>query len=171
MAGQRQPIELVIANNRKHLTKDEIEERRKRELQPCTDEIVAPSYLTAKQKKEFDKIAAQLRKLNIMGETDCGTLARYITAQDIYEQAVKDLRAVQKQRPKGEGADVVAMVKWAAMLEQLDKRQERYFKQAQQAANALGLTISSRCRLVAPVQEEKPKENKFAKFGKAAGGK
>lgn len=171
MAGPRQPVELVIANDRKHLTKAEIEERRQRELQPCTDEIAAPSYLTAKQKKEFDKIAAQLKKLKIMGETDCDTLARYITAQGLYEQAVKDLRAAQKARPKGDAADTLTLVKWATMLEQLDKRQERYFKQAQQAAAALGLTISSRCRLVAPVVDEKPKENKFSKFGKAAGGK
>lgn len=171
MAGPRQPIELVVANGRKHLTKEETEERRQRELKPCTDEIVAPSYLTAKQKKDFDKIAAQLGKLKIMGETDCDTLARYITAQGLYEQAVKDLRAVQKERPKGDDATTLAMVKWATMLEQLDKRQERYFNQAQKAAAALGLTISSRCRLVAPVVEEKPKENKFSKFGKASGGR
>lgn len=169
MAGQRQPIELVMAKNRKHLTKDEIAERTARELKPCTDEITAPSYLTKKQKDAFYKIAEQLQKLKIMGETDCDTLARYITAQDLYEQAVKDLRAVQKQRPKD--ADTLALIKWATMLEQLDKRQERYFKQAHTAAAALGLTISSRCRLVAPVVEEKPKENKFTKFGKAAAGK
>lgn len=169
MAGQRQPIELVLAKGKKHLTKAETEERLQRELKPCTEEITAPSYLTAKQKKEFDKIANQLQKLNIMGETDCDTLARYIVAQGFYEQAVKDLRAVQKERPKGDDADLASMAKWSSMLEQLDKRQERYFKQAQQAANALGLTISARCRLVAPVVEEKPKENKFSKFGKAAG--
>lgn len=171
MAGPRQPIELVVANGKKHLTKAETEERRQRELQPCTDEITAPKYLTGNQKKTFYKIAAQLEKLKIMGETDCDTLARYVTAQGLYEETVKDLRAAHKARPKGEDADAAALVKWATMLEQLDKRQERYFKQAQTAAAALGLTISSRCRLVAPVIEEKPKENKFAKFGKAAGGK
>lgn len=171
MAGARQPIELVVANGRKHLTKEETEERRQREIKPCTDEIAAPSYLTAKQKKDFYKIAAQLEKLKIMGETDCDTLARYITAQGLYEQAVKDLRAVQKERPKGDDATTLTMAKWATMLEQLDKRQERYFNQAQKAAAALGLTISSRCRLVAPVVEEKPKENKFSKFGKASSGR
>ena len=171
MAGQRQPTNLVLAKGKKHFTKDEVAERLAREVEPCTDEIAPPSYLTAKQKKDFCKIAAQLQKLKIMGETDCDTLARYITAQGLYEQAVKDLRAVQKERPKGEDTNALALAKWATMLDQLDKRQERYFNQAQKAAAALGLTISSRCRLVAPVVEEKPKENKFAKFGKAAGGK
>ena len=177
MAGPRQPIELVIANDRKHLTKAEIEERRQRELKPCTGEITAPSYLTPKQKKEFYKIAQQLQKLNIMGETDTGALARYVTAQELYEEAVKDLRKLAKDRPKEEEKedDLAGYYKnidlYYTTLDNATKRQDRYFKQAQTAAAALGLTISSRCRLVAPVIEEKPKENKFAKFGKAAGGK
>ncbi len=164
MAGPRQPIELVEFKGKKHLTKAEIEERKASELKPCTDDITAPSFLTAKQKREFDKIAAQLQKLKVMGETDCDTLARYITAQDLYEQAVKDLRTVQKQRPKGMDADLPAMEQWAEMLESLDKRVERYYKQATSAAAKLGLTISDRCKLVAPVIEEKPKESKFDRF-------
>jgi P27 family predicted phage terminase small subunit len=175
MAGQRQPIELVVANGRKHLTKAETEERRQRELKPRTEEITAPSYLTAKQKKEFDKIANQLQKLNIMGETDVDALARYITAQGLYEQAVKDIRKLEKDRPKAEEKEddpksyYANMDLYYTMMDNATRRQDRYFKQAQQAANALGLTISARCRLVAPVVEEKPKENKFSKFGKAAG--
>lgn len=168
MAGARQPIGLIIANNKKHLTKSEIEERRNREVQPCADGIAAPSYLTAKQKRDFDKIAGQLAKIGIMGETDCDTLARYITAQDLYEQAVKDLRQIQKDRPKD--AQPRELEAWAALLITLDKRQDRYFKQAHTAASALGLTISSRCKLVVPKTEEAPKVNKFSRFsGKAAG--
>lgn len=164
MAGQRQPIDLVIARGKKNLTKAEIEERRSNEVQPCTDDIAAPSFLTASQKKRFDKIAGQLLKIKIMGETDVEVLARYVTAQEHYEQAVKDLRAVQKQRPKGDDATVETLIAWADMLGKLDKRLERYFKQAQTAASALGLTISSRCKLQVPVKEEELKTNKFAQF-------
>lgn len=174
MAGPRQPIELVIANDRKHLTKAEIEERRQRELKPCTDEITAPSYLKRKQKTKFNKIAQQLQKLNIMGETDVDALARYITAQSLYEQAVEDLRQLSAERPEKDDhpEDYYEVLDlYFKSLDSATQRQDRYFKQAQTAAAALGLTISSRCKLVAPVVEEKPKENKFAKFGKAAGGK
>lgn len=164
MAGARQPINLIIANGKKHLTKSEIEERQSSEIQPCTDGIAAPSYLTAKQRKEFDRIAGQLQKIGIMGETDCDTLARYITAQGLYEQAVKDLRQVQKDRPKDATPERLAV--WADLLNTLDKRQDRYFKQAQTAAAALGLTISARCRLAVPVKDEPAKVNKFARFGK-----
>ena len=177
MSGQRQPTSLVLAKGKKHFTKDEVVERLAREVQPCTDDIAAPSYLTAKQKKTFYKIAQQLQKLNIMGETDTGALARYVTAQELYEEAVKDLRKLAKDRPRevekeDNPADYYkALQLYYAILESATKRQNRYFKQAQTAAAALGLTISSRCRLVAPVVEEKPKENKFSNFRKAAGGK
>ena len=137
------------------------------EVQPCTDDIVAPSTLTAAQRKEFDKLAHQLQKIKIMGETDVDTLARYVTAQTLYVQAVKDLRAVQKQKPKSDDPQelALAILSWAHALEALDKRVDRYFKQAQTCATALGLTISSRCKLAVPVKEEEPKVNKFAKFG------
>lgn len=172
MAGPRKPMLLNLANGGKNWTKDEIQERLSSEVQPVTDGIAAPSFLTAKQRKEFDRIAAQLQKLKIMGETDCDTLGRYIVAQDLYAQAVKDLRAIRKLRPKDDDDPVLALenaVVWAAMLDKLDKRCDRYFKQATTAAAALGLTISSRCKLVVPVKEEPPKQNKFAQFGKVAG--
>lgn len=171
MPGPRQPIELVIAKGKKHLTKNEIEERRRSEVRGLTNGIAAPSFLTAKQKKQFNLIAKQLLAIGIMSETDNDTLARYVTAQGLYEQAVKDLRAVQKGRPRE--ADTGELVCWADLLETLDKRVDRYYKQAQNAASALGLTISSRCKLVVPQSDELPKVNKFEKFGgsKAAGGK
>lgn len=169
MAGQRQPIELIVANGKKHISKADIEARRASEVQPCVDHIEAPAYLTAAQKKRFNVLAEQLQKLKIMGETDVETLARYVTAQELYERAVKDLRAAQKLRPKE--SELVDVVAWAAILDKFDKRVDQYFKQAHTAAAALGLSISSRCKLVVPTkaEDDKPK-NKFARFGRAAGG-
>jgi P27 family predicted phage terminase small subunit len=156
-------MQLNLIAGGKHWTKEEIKERLSSEVQPLTEGIAAPPYLTAKQKKQFDTIAEQLQRIGIMGETDNDTLARYITAQGLYEQAVKDLRQLQKERPKN--ADAATIVTWVNLLETLDKRQDRYFKQAQTAAAALGLTISSRCKLAVPQIGEAPKVNKFAKFG------
>ena len=163
MAGPKKPILLNLATGGKNWTKAEIAERMSSEVHPVTDGIAAPPYLTAKQKKQFDTIAEQLQRIGIMGETDCDTLARYITAQGLYEQAVKDLRQLQKERPRE--ADASVLISWVTALEALDKRQDRYFRQAQTAAAALGLTISSRCKLAVPKSAEPPKENKFAKFG------
>lgn len=177
MAGPRQPVRLVMAKGAKHLTKEEIKERMSSEVHPCTDGIAAPSYLTKAQKTQFDIIASQLDRLGIMGETDCDTLARYITAQSLYEQAVKEQRKLQKERPKKPEDDeqlfefFAQMETWTSLVDTIDKRQDRYFKQAMTAASALGLTISSRCKLVVPQSAEPPKENKFAKFGAPIPGK
>ena len=107
MARPREPIALIVAKGKKNLTKDEISERLATEPQPATDEIEAPDYLTAAQKKHFDKLAGQLEKICIMGETDCDTLARYVVAESMYEQAVKDTRAAHKQRPKSPTPDML----------------------------------------------------------------
>ena len=166
MAGPREPIGLVQAKGRKHLTKEEIKRRTAEEVQPCTDNITAPGYLTAKQKKQFDTIAGQLQKIKIMGETDVDALARYITAQSLYEEAVRELRKLAKDRPKDKNAEgyYKDLELWYVLNDLTDKRQDRYFKQAQTAARDLGLTISSRCKLQVPIKEEAPKENKFSKF-------
>lgn len=171
MAGQRQPIGLVVANGKKHLTKEEIQRRTAEEVQPCTEGIAAPGFLTAAQKKQFNKIAGQLQKINIMGETDVDALARYITAQSLYEDAVREMRKLAKVRPKDPEAEgyYKDLELWAVLYDHAAKRQDRYAKQAQAAASALGLTISSRCKLQVPVKEEVPRENKFSKFQKGAG--
>ena len=174
MAGPRQPIELIIAKGKKNLTKQEIAERRASEVAPATDDITPPSYLTAAQKKHFDKLAGQLQKIRIMGETDVDTLARYVVAETQFQDAVKEARNLEKDRPKDrEAPDYYKNLEtWGILNELNDKRQERYFKQASTLARDLGLTISSRCKLVVPkTEDEAPKVNKFAKFGgKAAGG-
>ena len=154
MAGQRLPLNVVQARGSKHLTKAEIQERQEREIKPITDNIIAPDCLTKKQKEEFYKIADQLRKLKILGETDVDALGRYIISRDMYENAVKQMRKTEvKSNP-------YVFEKWL-------KIQDKLFKQCRASANDLGLSISSRCKLVVPeTKKETPKENKFKKFEK-----
>ena len=152
MAGQRLPLEVVQARGSKHLTKAEIKERQEREIKPITDNIIAPGYLVKKQKNEFYKIAEQLQKLKILGETDVDALGRYITAKDMYENAVKQMRKPEVKN------DPMAFEKWLNI-------QDKLFKQCRSSANDLGLSISSRCKLVVPeANKETPKENKFKRF-------
>ena len=154
MSGQRQPIELLIANGKKNLTKAEIQERRDSEVKPIADNIVAPPYLTKRQKAEFDRIADQLQKLKIMGETDVDALGRYIISKDLYVKLSKQI-----------GKSIV--LNDPILLDKYLKNQDRLFKQCRSSANDLGLSISSRCRLVVPATKESPKkENKFKKFEK-----
>ncbi len=167
MGKSREPIELIIQKGKKNLTKAEIEERRAQEVKPCTDDITAPSYLTPAQKTRFCKLAEQLKKINIMGETDVDTLARYVAAQSLYEQLTKELRVLITKNPDRQADDYYERLAiWTTAQESLAKQQDRYFKQAHTCASALGLTITSRCKLEVPVPpNEPPKGNKFAKFG------
>lgn len=155
MAGPRLPIEVVQARGSKHLTKAEILSRQEREIKPLNGDIIAPAFLNKKQAETFYEISAKLQKLKIMGETDVDALGRYIIASEFYTNAVKQMQkpAVKK--------DPIAFEKWA-------KIQDRYFKQCRASANDLGLSISSRCKLVVPDanKAEVPKENKFKKFEK-----
>lgn len=179
MGRPRQPTQLIIANGKKHLTKAEIAERLANEVAPCADDLTPPSYLTAAEKRRFTKLAGQLDKIKIMGETDVETLARYVSAQTLYEDATKELRKLKRERPDksryvNEEEDdregyYLAMDLWTRATETTAKLQDRYFKQAQAAARDLGLTISSRCKLVAPAKSEAPPENKFSRF-RASGG-
>lgn len=174
MARPREPIDLIVAKGKSKLGKGEIEARRASEVLPCPDGIEAPGYLTAAQKKHFTKLAGQLDKIKIMGETDCDTLARYVVAETQYQAAVKDQRKLQKERPKQDDLDKYpepadyykALELWTVLTDTADRRQERYYKQASALARDLGLTISSRCKLQVPVKQEPEKPvNKFAKFG------
>lgn len=154
MAKTRQPIELVIAKGKKNLTKAEIKERRESEIQPIAENIIAPPYLTKKQKEEFYTIAEQLKKLKIMGETDIDALGRYIVSHNLYIKLTKQL---QKS----------TVINDPILLDKYMKNQDRAFKQCRGCANDLGLTISSRCKLIVPkIEKEQPKENKFRKFEK-----
>lgn len=156
MAGQRQPTALVLAKGSKHFSKAELAEREAREVKPCTDDITPPSYLTKSQKAEFIRLAGQLEKLKILGETDVDALARYILSRDTY---VKLTKQIQKK----------AILEDPILLDKYMKNQDRAFRQCDTSAKALGLTISSRCRLVVPeIKQEVPKENKFKRFEKRA---
>lgn len=152
MARPRQTIAVIEAKGRSHLGKEEIARRRASEIKPITDNIEAPDILNKKEK--FNIIADQLKTLGIMGETDVDELARYIIAESFYIHAAKQLRKKD-------------VVKDPKIYDTWLRIQDRFFKQCRLCASDLGLTISSRCRLVIPKPEETPKrENKFARFTK-----
>ena len=154
MAGARQPTNVVIANGKKHFTKQEIADRLNSEIKPLTENIEAPGYLSKTQKKEFNEISAQLQELGIMSETDVDALARYIISRGLYVKTSKQLRRKE-------------ILEDPDKLDKYVKNQDRFFKQCRNSAMDLGLTITSRCRLcVPPPQEPEKPPNKFGAFEK-----
>ena len=167
MPNPKQPIQLIQAKGKKHLTKSEIEERTSSEVQPKTDNIKPPKYLKPPQKKRFRAIVKDLIALGIMGNTDCGALARYIIAEDMYIKITDKLTEAMESSDLYLDMDNFDIDEYMGALKAVEKYaglQDKYFKQCRAAANDLGLSISARCRLVVPKAQEKPPKNKFNKF-------
>ena len=167
MPNPKQPIQLIQAKGKKHLTKGEIEVRTQSEPKPKNDDIKPPKYLSKEQKKRFRKIAKDLDALGVMGNTDCDALARYIIAEDMYVKITDCLNdaMTRSESLKSLKADDIEDYKLAVeLVGYYSKLQDRYFKQCRAAANDLGLSISARCRLVVPKTTEEPPKNKFDRF-------
>lgn len=152
MARPRQPIEVIEARGKKHLTKAEIEARKEAELKVDLKDVKVPNYLPKNLIGEFKEIAGKLLHIGIMTELDEDCLARYLLSKQRYLQYDNLLNKATKKN------NIVEMEKLMTM-------QDKAFKQTRAAATDLGLTIASRCKLVMPETKEPPKENKFAKFG------
>ena len=171
MAGQRQPIELIVAKGKKHLTKAEIEERQRSEVKAPADKVTAPAYLTPEQKKNFKKIVKELRAIDLISNLDVEALARLVIAQDKYKEVTEELNKqplmITIEVPTGKkdenGEPVMRQQEVVnGQVERLLLIQDRCFKQCRQGAADFGLTVSSRCRLVVPKANNEPKkENKF----------
>lgn len=181
MANLRQPIELVVLNGKAHLTEKQIEERRNSEIHPASDCILPPKYLNAKQREEFLQLSAELKPLDIVSNLDTGELARYCVAHSLYQRYTKLLRqspkklAARKRREAEEkgvpiASDVSDEELSLDMEAVLVKLHCKYFEQCESCARALGLNITSRCRLVVPKAQEPERENKFARFDRQRSG-
>lgn len=164
MPRQKEPVQLILAKNKSHIGKKEVERRLATEVQPCADGIAPPAKLTQAQRKHFRTLAEQLQKIKIMGETDCEALARYVITYEKYQKAVDDLRALEALKPKlKDDTDLERYSAWLDHVERVDRRIERYHKQVTALTRDLGMTITARCKLIVPKAEE-TKTNKFDKF-------
>ena len=150
MAGPRQPTALVELKGKKHFTKTELEERKNAEVTAEADNIAPPDYLTEKQAGEFLALADELKRCEIMTNLDCDALARFVVARSDYADYVKLMRSIPKT------------VDNLQELKEADKLKRGAFLDCNTAAKELGMTISSRCKLVVPKKEESKPINKFA---------
>ncbi|ABS40727.1 phage terminase, small subunit, P27 family [Clostridium botulinum F str. 230613] len=149
IARPRQPTDLLLVKGKKHLTKAEIEDRKSKEIKAPSDKVKAPSYLPADLKKEFNKIAKELKEIGIITNLDIDALARFIIAKKMYLELTKQI--LEKPELMIVDKDIVTT-------------QDKLFKQCRSSASDLGLTISSRCKLVIPKKEEPNKKTEEEKL-------
>ena len=95
---------------------------------------------------------------------DCDILARYVRSQTEYEKITRQLSKIKFTPDKKSRVSAEEQIaEQTGQYNYLQKIQVRLEKQCNADARELGLTISSRCRLVMPKKEETPPENKFLK--------
>lgn len=138
MSGKRQPTDLVVAKGRKHMTQAEEDQRRDQEVYvPPPDAAVPPKWLSKKHHKEFHEIGEILRSAGLYAELDRDVLAQYFVCRERWLHA--DKLAAKAIRDK----DEKLAKEWSGV-------QSSYFKQARQCAESMGLSVTSRCRIVVP---------------------
>ena len=139
MAGQRQPIELLQAKGKKHLTKAEIEARKQTEIHAPNYNIKPPKWLTAKQKTKFKSIVSELLAIDLVTNLDVDALARLIISQDQYIEITEEIKRtpimLKVSRPTGrkdadgkdifEEIEVVNGERDTALLECLAMQQDK----------------------------------------------
>ena len=158
MSGKRQPLAVIEANGRKHLSRAEKAERESVEVKlEKPKRISVPVWLPEDLKGDFRKIAKELLEADMgAAQLDRDTIGRLVVAQAQYTAATRKVRDLLDQENVEEAGA------WS-------KLQEMYFKQARSCANDLGLTITSRCRLVVPDRAPKQAENPFLRLLESSG--
>lgn len=141
MGRPREPIKVLKARGRKHLTRSEIAEREAEEINNPFTNVKVPADLSKEQKKLFRYYSERLIALGIFTELDVDCLTRYVRAQTQYMKLCKE-------------ADMLLEIGDLKNYNSVLYMQDRVFKQAQTAARDLGLTITSRCRIVIPQPPE-----------------
>ena len=139
MPGPRQRLSVLEGNGRKHLSKREKAQRADQEVDlPKPKTMRVPKWLPEELRKEFRALAKELLAADMgAAQLDRDALGRYVVAQAQYANACVLVEDAMKAQ------DSTRVEKWT-------KAQDTYFKQTRACANGLGMTITSRCRLVLP---------------------
>ncbi|PFN14856.1 phage terminase small subunit P27 family [Bacillus cereus] len=174
MARPRQPIDLIVYKGKKNLTKQEIEERKSQEIKAPNNRIKAPTYLPKDLRRKFKRISDELVEIGIMSNLDVDALARYLLSEKMYWQVTETLLDTSptkiekfiKSDQDGNAVETIEDIVSNDVYTDLLINQDKLFKQCRQAASDLGLTITSRCKLVMPKSgQELPKTEEEQLFG------
>lgn len=138
MGRRKEPVELIEAKGKTHLTKAEKDRRRRSEPKSSDTAIMCPDYITdLDDRLEFVRYAEMLDNIGIWSELHADELARYITSEKVFEELSKHLRYALSAGDIEDAAEV-------------QKMQDKAYRQAHTSASSLGLNITSFCKLVVP---------------------
>lgn len=162
MSGRKkQPLSVIQGKGKSnHLTKDEIVKRKKHEesMKAKTDKIYPPERLSKKQRERFRELSSQLADLEIFDNLDVDTLALYIESYDNYIRTIRSAKRMANKEMDEDFDEYAKRMRTSTQLAELCRK----------LASDLGLTITSRLKLIIPQTEEETK-SPMAKFLKQRG--
>lgn len=167
-----------LASGGKHWTRAEVEDRLNAEATvPRPVRLTCPKWLAPEAAKLFRGYARDLLDSGLpVSKLDTGTLARLCDAEWSYAEASRQkaaylaiTREVLEQEATARQSNILAplgedsgrMKAYTQAQKQLEywtKAAATFEKIARGAANDLGCTITSRCRMVVPKAEEKEED-------------
>ena len=140
------PQNVIEMRDRSHQTKAEKAARLASEPQADkVKQVRAPVWLPEHLREDFSKLGHELNEGDLLSKLDFDILARFLMSRDAW------IAAHRKARDALDMDDAKEAGTWS-------RGARTYFDQCQQCASSMGLTISSRCRLVVP----KPPEDEAA---------
>ena len=138
MSRNRKSADMIEAEGVNHMGRAELDERRDREVHvPPAETVTPPNWLPKKMHAEFQRIGEIIQKAGLYSDLDQDVLAQYFLCRERWIRADKE--AAKAIRDKDE-----------KMAKEWTGIQSSYFKQARQCAEAMGLSVTSRCRIVMP---------------------
>lgn len=138
MGRPRKPTSVLVATGSKHLSSTEEYERRQQETKvPKAEKATPPKWLDEKLKQEFRKLGKKLIAAGLYTDLDADVLGMYLTHRHQWEQATREVESALFS------GNIIGADKWTNV-------QQRLFKAARTCGAALGLDVTSRCRLVIP---------------------
>lgn len=146
------PVDLLVLNGRKNLTKKEIEARREAEqrIKPQATKVRPPTWLCKDGKKEFRRIAKELLEVDLITNVDVDALALYC---DAYVDYIKCTAIIEEEGLMVEYTNKAAETN--RVPHPLMTKKKQLYDQMKSLAGEFGLTPSSRAKIAIPRQEKK----------------
>lgn len=141
MGRHKQPIDLVVLNGRKNLSKQEIADRKAAEVFARSNNIVPPDTLPERLHHRFYWYVSELAEFNLMSNLDCDSLGRYVLIND-------EFGIVSTKLLELDLVDDFEDYKKFVLL------QEKFAKELRMIGGELGFTMAARAKLSAPKKDK-----------------
>ncbi|MFH5182925.1 phage terminase small subunit P27 family [Paenibacillus sp. TAB 01] len=163
MGRQKKPIDVLIQDGKKHLTKAEIAKRRREEakVKGENDKLACPDWVQGRVARNiYQATARELKKIELLANLDVTTLGQYANAMAKYREVNQAIQGAPLLVPKPTAyGDVL-------VENPLFRLHVRYAEETRKYGDKLGLTLGARLKLsTTPKGKEPPKpKSKYAEF-------